>query len=102
MDEKEQLKQVLAAGVVVNTITAIVSFAMQTGKTDFLKRLNILIADFQEQLSGEEKEILKEGIKEYLAKKSEDFLVEMGTKLNDEDLEKTLKMLQELGEAKAE
>jgi len=97
---KEELRSVLRAGVVVQTISAIVTFALQYGKSDFLKKLNELLLDFQKNLPEDEKSKLKEMVKTAISERSAEFLLKLGTELNENELEQALKLLQTMDEEK--
>lgn len=104
MDDKQQaieeLKQVLAAGVSVQTVAAITSYAVQAGKTDFLKDLNALLVKFQSALTEEEKNNLKKVVDNAISERSAELLLRMGAQLSEDDLTQALKTLKDIAEGK--
>lgn len=96
-EKKEELKAVLAAGVAIQSISAIVAYALQSGKTEFLKELNVLLLRFQQSLTEEEKQELKIAIEKAVNERAAEFLLTLGAKLSEDELTEALKMLKDIG-----
>jgi hypothetical protein len=86
----EELKGVLGLGFSYQVISAVIGFAMRKNKTDFIEKLGVLMKDFQDSLSEEEKKELQEDISITLDKKSDEILDEMQEKMSDEEIDKVL------------
>ena len=97
-EQKKDLKAVLEVGVTVQAISTIVAFCIKKGKTDFLTKLNGLIEELNKTLTDEEKEELRKDMDAAMDQKAEEFLTELGTELNEEELDKVVSELKTISQ----
>lgn len=95
-EQTQDLKAVLEVGLAVQTIAVIVSFCIKRNKLEFLSKLNELIASLNNSLSDEEKKELRSDLDRMIKQKSEDFLIQLGSELTEEEINKALSELKSI------
>jgi microsomal dipeptidase-like Zn-dependent dipeptidase len=96
VNAKENLKAVLQVGLTIQMVTVIVAFAIKTGKTDFLTKLNEIILEMSKSLTDEEKKELQQDTDSMIAQKADELVKNMGDTMSPEELESAINDLKEI------
>lgn len=95
-EQKKDLKAVLEVGITVQVVSTIITFCIKKGNTDFLTKLNELIAELNKTFTDEEKEELKRDTDAAIDQKAEEFLTELGAELSEEELDEVVSELKSI------
>ena len=94
--QKEDLKAIIEMGLRVQGVAVAATYAIKTSKQEFLKQLNELLVNFINSLSETEKQDLRKDMDVMMETKAEEFLINLGINLNDQEMTEAVKMLKSL------
>lgn len=94
-ENKKLLNDVLQVGLTVQSIAAVITYALKNNKQDFIKKLNSLLEEFNNSLNDQEKEELTKDIEVTIEARSEEFLKELSNELSEEEMDEAMRFLKE-------
>lgn len=97
--QKQNFKKVLEVGLMVQTISVIVTYCMKNGKKEFLEKLNEIITELYDSLGEKERGELKADVDAMINQKAEEVLSELSLELPEDEVEKVVEQIKEFSKA---